>query len=682
MASKLTLDSLRADAQRFDLAFDLPILETEPEAIHAAVSAAIANGDQRLDAIARWAQEDALPEFGDVVLALDDLSFELSLAANRVHLIKETSPQPTLREAATEAIKRFDEWAIGIDYREDVYRAVRRYAETQPELDGEDRKLFEETVRDYRRIGFDLPAETRAEVESLRKELSRLETDFQTHINEAAAELTYTREELAGAPEDFLNAPGVKTGENAYTLRPNLTWHAVIVMDQVASAEVRRAFNHTRLKLAKESNSALLDDILRLRGQIASQLGYATWADYRTETRMAQSGEKATAFIEQLANGLEAKFRDEVETLRKLKAEDTGVPDAQLELEDFRYYQNQLKKRRFDIDTEALRRFFPSGATLTGMFQVFERLFGLRIQEVENPEPWAPGVELYAVIDAESGEPLGGLYLDLYPREGKFNHFAQFGLIPGKQRRDGRYQRPIVALICNFPPPGDDRPSLLSHDETLTLFHEFGHALHSILTRARHNRYSGTGVDRDFVEVPSQLLEYWAWDPEITQEFARDYQNPDRSIDAAVLKRLKEAEKATSGAHYRRQSAFALIDLRLHSAGTDSQSVSAVERCNQILAEVFLPYPPDSAFAAYFGHLCGYDASYYGYAWSDAIAADLHENLRQAPNGLNDSHRGRELRRHIYEPGGSRDATELIEAFLGRPFSVEPFLREIGARSE
>jgi thimet oligopeptidase len=266
----------------------------------------------------------------------------------------------------------------------------------------------------------------------------------------------------------------------------------------------------------------------------------------------------------------------------------------------------------------------------------------------------------------------------MFPRKGKYNHFAQFRLIEGKLLSSGKYQRPTVALICNFPSPTKDKPSLLAHSDVETIFHEFGHAMHSMMTRAKYGRFSCTSVPRDFVEAPSQMLENWVWDKKVLDSFAADYRDPAKKIPADILAKLKEARLATEGTRYRRQLSFALMDMTLHTQIHDNNAAEALPLSNKVLSDVFLPMVPDTAFVAYFGHLMGYDAGYYGYAWADAIAADMATVFEKSPNGYFDSDTGKRLRTEIYEPGDSRDVNVSIEKFLGRQRSLEPFLEKLG----
>jgi thimet oligopeptidase len=316
------------------------------------------------------------------------------------------------------------------------------------------------------------------------------------------------------------------------------------------------------------------------------------------------------------------------------------------------------------------------------MFRIYQRIFGLKFQQIEAPYKWVPDLQLYAVEDAATGEPLGLFYLDMFPREGKYNHFAEFSIIDGKLLADGKYQRPTVALICNFPSPSNGKPPLMAHDDVVTIFHEFGHAMHSILTRAKYGRFSGTSVPGDFVEAPSQMLENWAWDKDVLDSFAADYRDPSKKIPADILDKMKAAKLATEGTYYRRQISFGLADLALHTkihAGNEDQTVPLA---NQVEAEAFYPEPPDTAFVAYFGHLMGYDAGYYGYAWADAIAADMATVFEQAPDRFFDRAAGQRLRHEIYEQGGSRDVEISIEKFLGRPQSIQPFLKKLGINGD
>jgi thimet oligopeptidase len=671
-----SLAQFQEDAGRFNDVITVPTFETSPEQIGLAVTNSINRANAALDAIGRLDTRSVT--FANTVRALDDIAFDAVLAANRLNLIKETSTSAPLRDAAVENIKVYQEWAVSLDYREDVHAAVKAFAATQPKLLGEDAKLFQDTLRDYRRAGLDLPKSDRTEVERMRKELSRLMTDFDSNITKAQQRVKFTKAELEGVPESFLEQRDINTGADEYIIMANITFHYLMVEENARREDTRKKLETIRDNLARQENIPLLEKILVLRDQIARKLGYKSWADYQTEVKMAKTAATAIDFLEKLKAGLQPKFDAEIEEFRKLKIKETGDANARINLWDWRYFANQLKKEKYTVDAEALRVYFPYGKVLDGMFAIYQRIFGLTFQRIEPSYKWIADLQLFAVSDSQTGEPLGLFYLDMFPREGKYHHFAQFDIVPGKLLPNGKYQRPTVALICNFPPPQGDKPSLLSHDEVETLFHEFGHAMHSIVTRAKYNRFSGTSVPRDFVEAPSQMLEHWVWDKKVLDSFAADYRDPNRKIPPQILAKLKDAKLATTGHWYRRQLSFGLTDLALHTRIHEANASETLPLSTRTLGEVFYPMPQDSAFVAYFGHLMGYDAGYYGYAWADSISADMATVFERSPDGYYDIKTGHRLREEIYAPGDSRDVNISIEKFLGRPRSIEPFLKEIG----
>ena len=673
------LAAFQQRAAQYHSVVTLPEFETTPATVQATVDKTIAAGNAALDAIGQLRAGEV--NFHNTIRELDDVAYLLQGPSDRLGLIEQTSTNAAVRDAATEAIKKLSAWSVGTDYREDVYAAVKAYASTQPALEGEDKKLFDETLRDYRRAGLDLPKDQRDAVEKLRKELTVMETDFEDNVTKATNSLKFTKAELEGVPDEFLAQQGIKTGEDEYTLKANITFHYIMVEDNAKHEATRRRMLVAQCELARDENIPLLQKILVRRDEVAHRLGYASFADYATETRMVKNAATAIAFLENLKAGLQPKFDAELEEFRQLKVRDTGDANAKICVWDWRYYANQLKKTKYNVDAEQLRVYFPYQRVLDGMFTIYQRIFGLKFERVEAPYKWIGDLQLYTVSDRKTGEPLGLFYLDMYPREGKYNHFAQFGIKEGKLLPDGRYQRPVCALVCNFPPPQPDKPSLLSHDEVETVFHEFGHAMHTILTRARYARFSGTSVPQDFVEAPSQMLENWAWDKTVLDSFAADYRDPRKKIPREILDQLKASRLATMGMYYRRQLSFALMDLALHTQIHATNADDVLPLSNRVLGEVALPMPPDTAFVAYFGHIIGYGAGYYGYAWADAIAADMATVFENSPDGYFDKEAGRRMRNEIYAVGDSRDINVSIEKFLGRPRSLEPFLKKIGVNT-
>ena len=675
-AEQKTVDDFRAAAAKANAVLTVPDWEQTPQAVTASMKAAIATANAALDKIG--SQDLSKVTFKSTVVALDDLTYQAANAANRATVIKETNRNPAMRTAAENAIKMYQEWVVGVDYREDVYKAIKAFADTHPKLTGEDEKLLKETLRDYRRAGLELPPDQRKEVEELRKELSKLGTDFESNIVKTNAPVMFTKADLEGVPESFLSSPGIKSGDDVYTVMANVTWQFNTVEENAKSESTRKQLYVIRETLAKDANVSVLNQMLTLRNKIALRLGYKSWDDYQTEVKMAKTGMNAEKYINDLVTGSQPKFDSEVAELQKLKAADTNDPNARIMVWDWRYYSNQRDKQKYAVDKEALRAFFPFQKVLDGMFNIYQSIFGLKFEKIAAPYKWIDDLQLYAVTDSGTGEPLGLFYLDMFPREGKFNHFAEFEIVGGKLLPDGKYQRPTVALVCNFPPPNGDTPSLLTHQDVETLFHEFGHCLNSIVTRARYGRFAGTHVPGDFVEAPSQMLQNWVWDKKVLDTFAADYRDPSKKIPAEIVKKMNDAKLANAGVYYRRQFAFASLDLALHDPHPEDMPYDCVAISNPILEKVFLPIDPSTTFVSYFGHLNGYDAGYYGYAWADAIAADMATVFEKAKEGYLDKQAGLKLRHEIYEPGDSRDVNVSIEKFLGRKQSVQPFLKKIG----
>ncbi len=492
-----TLAEFQALAAPYHSEIRVPPFEPTPDQIRESATAAMAAGDAAIDRLAR--QDPAAATFESTFGALDALKSDAELAAARFDFIEQSNTGREMRDTAEEAVKKLQAWEIGIAYREDLYAALKAFAARAPALSGEDRRLLDFTMRDYRREGFELPAAERTAVEALFKELSPLETDFQTNVVKTRMPLVFTRAELAGVPDSFLTSPGVKTGDDAYTILVNVTPQRLMVEQNCSDAATRRKVSVAELHLAEDVNVPLFNRIVALRAEIARKLGYASWDDYQIEVKMAKNGATATQFIEDLVRGIKPKFDAELAELRELKVAETGDPKAQIDFSDWRYYQNRVVKQKYTVDSEALRVYFPYEHVLKGMFAIYQSIFGLKFEQLQAPYVWADGVTLWGVADARTGEPMGLFYLDMFPREGKYNHFAEFSLQPGRLLPGGTYLRPTAALLCNFPPPANGAPSLLDHQEVTTLFHEFGHAMHCILTRAHRGRFSGTAVPRDFV---------------------------------------------------------------------------------------------------------------------------------------------------------------------------------------
>src|SRR5881296_3378511 len=393
-----TVDDFHAAAAKANAVLTIPDWEQTPEAVEASMKDAIAKANTALDQIG--SQDLSKVTFKSTVAALDDATYKAGLAANKATIIKETNTNPAMRTAGENAVKAFQEWAVGIDYREDVYKAIKAFADTHPKLTGEDEKLLKETLRDYRRAGLELPPDQRKEVEQLRKELSKLGTDFDTNIVKATAPVMFTKADLDGLPDSFLASPGIRTGDDVYTVMANVTWQFNTVEENAKSEATRKQLYVIRESLGKHKNVPVLNEMLALRNKIALRLGYKSWDDYQTEIKLAKTGMNAEKYINDLVAGIQPKFDSEVAELQKLKAVDTNDPNAKIEVWDWRYYSNQRNKQKYAVDKEALRAYFPFQKVLDGMFNIYQSIFGLKFEKVTAPYKWIDDLQLYLVTDA------------------------------------------------------------------------------------------------------------------------------------------------------------------------------------------------------------------------------------------------------------------------------------------
>lgn len=678
-AKPADLAVFQAQAAAGRLSLVLPAYPLTPAEVKAQADSAIKTADAALVALA--AQDHAKLTFASTFAAYDAITARVTDAYLIISTVAESALDKAMRDTANEMSLKLQEWGVGLDYREDLYRTLKAFADGKPALDREQQRLVDEQMRSYRRAGLMLPAAERANVERLRKDLAGLNTQFAININAARAPMDFTAAELAGLPQSFLDSPGVKQPDGRYRVMANVTWQYRTVEETADSADVRRRVMETRYRLARETNLPVLGKLVALRADIAQRLCYASWADYQTETRMAKTGATALVFENNLVAGLQPKFAAEMETLRQLKAAQTGQAGAKLERWDIRYHMDRLMKEKYSVDAEALRVFFPYQATLDGMFAIYQKIFGLKFTAVEPPYVWAPGVQLYVVQDSATGAPMGAFYLDMFPREGKFNHFACFPQKTGGVMADGRYDLPVAALLCNFPAPSADKPSLLKHDDVQTLFHEFGHVMHAMLSRSRFVAQGGFNVPQDFVEAPSQMLENWVWDKAVLDTFAADYRDPAKKIPAETIAAMVAARQATEGWNERRQLSIGLLDLGLHTLSADEAWLADVAKItNDAIAGVTLAAPDETFWAGYIGHLAGYDAAYYGYLWAKVMAIDMASEFKKTPGGFLDEKVGRRLRDEVYGVGHTRDVAESVERFLGRPRSQQPFLDYVGIK--
>jgi thimet oligopeptidase len=662
----LVVMSMLTTAEAYEIPADSP------------VRAALEKAEAKLAAIE--AIPDAQRTFENTLGALDGVYVQLRLDTEMIGFMAYVSTDSSARERGMRAEEDIRNWYVDVSKREPLYKAVKAYAARKGKLGAEQQRLLEHTLRDYRRAGMELSEEKRAELKELQIEENKLVLEFDKNIRADETRVPLLPAELEGVPGTVLaNIP--RSGELYLAGLDAPTYMGIMTHCEVESTRQRMHVIYKRK--GGQRNVELLERVLDLRAQQAKLLGFDHMADYRLETRMAKNADTVLAFYEKLRPLVREKAKQDFAEFEAAKREHTGDPNAELQAWDQFFYENWLRQHKYAVDSEEVRAYFPMDQVLAGMFDVTSTIFGLRIENITDEARaagrpfWHEDVQLYAIHDRETGALLGEFYMDPFPRPNKYGHFAQFGLYPRKVWPDESVQTPLVALVCNFPAPTADQPSLMTHDDVVTLFHEFGHALHSLLTQVRYGSFSGTATALDFVECPSQVMENWCWDADVLQKFARHYKTGE-PLPRELLDAMIAAKNVGSGMRAERQICYGMTDLRYSmdpdgKVDTTAVGLQTIADCEQ--------FPPveNTYFQAGFGHLMHYHAGYYGYLWSEVYARDMF-TLFEA-HGVLDPATGMKLREAVFARGGSVDEMQMLRAFLKREPQMDAFLAYLGLSS-
>ncbi|MCH8345123.1 MAG: Zn-dependent oligopeptidase [Planctomycetes bacterium] len=641
------------------------------------VADALARADLAVERIVSVANEQR--SFGNTVEAIDDLIAQLELDTNMTMFLAYVSTDPDERLAGEKAEEDFRNWLIELWKREDLYGAVKAYADTNPNLSPEQTRLLKHTMRDFRRAGMNLSAQDRRRLTEVEKEITRLSIEFEKNIRADETVVPLTRAELSGLPEEFFDSPSLKQSGDIYLVGMAYPQFKPI-MDYCDNETTRKKVWLSYKRRGGQRNVGVLEHILKLRAEAAQLLAYAHPADFEIEIRMAKNADAVRAFYDRLRPLVREKALRDAAQLTAAKREHTGDPNAKLSPWDSSFYLNYLKKTKYAVDPEKVREYLPLDRVIDGLFSITQSLYGLEYREVtehaasQGRAMWHENVRLFEVWDKISGEMLGEFYVDLHPRENKYGHAAQWGLAQHKAWSDGTFTKPVAALVCNFSEPTPHRPSLLTHDEVETFFHEFGHCLHTILSESRYFRFAGTGVERDFVEAPSQMFENWVWDADVLQTFARHYETGE-PFPQDLLDGMIKARHLGSAMLAEHQFYYGLVDLAYHTDPDGEVDTTKIQA--DLFSEVELyEEVPQTYFQAAFGHLTGYQAGYYGYQWSLVYACDMFGRFKEL--GLLDPEAGLYYRRKILARGGAVDGLDLVREYLGREPRMDAYLEHLG----
>ncbi len=616
--------------------------------------------------------------YENTIGALDDMLARLEIETTFYHVMAYLSPVAQARELGNEVAEAKSAWFIDLGLNEDLYLAIKAYADTNPPLTGEKARLLKFMLRDYRRAGMELPPEKREELKEVQLELSKLSIEFPRNIREDETTTLLTAEELAGMPDDFLE--GLERSADLYIV--GMDGPTVMRIWMLCPSETTRKKVWVAYKReGGQKNVALFEKILKLRAKAASLLGYRHSADFQTEILMTKNADTVKAFYDQVRPLVRKKSDLDFAQLRDAKREDLGDPDADFFAWDYWYYENLLKKRDYTVDTEKIREYFPLEQVTEGMFDVFSTLFGINfVNETEKAKAeglpfWHEDVVFYRTYDKASGEMLGEVYIDFHPRPNKASGAFQWGFMPRKVWLDGSITKPRAVVQCNFTKPTADKPSLLSHEEVTTLFHEFGHFLHTVLTEATTSRFSGTSTERDFVELPSQMYENWCWDADVLRTFALHYETGEPLPDE-LLEGMLAARQFASGMLAERQFYYGMIDqaFNLLQPGED---IDSTQITLDLQDEVEKYDGVEGTYVhAGFHHLTNYIASYYGYQWSLVYSCDCFQIFEEM--GLMNPEAGMKFRKAILSRGGTVDGMDMLRNFLGREPQMDAYLKHLG----
>ncbi|RZV41334.1 MAG: hypothetical protein EX267_11325, partial [Acidimicrobiia bacterium] len=563
---------------------------TTPEGVTNITDTAIEAANELINAIVAVEGPNTI---ANTLLPLNEAAAIIEAAYGQGAFMARVHPEAAVRIAATDEEEKINKWGIDVVFRSDLYAAIRGLTDSEPEATPEHLRLLDFWMRDFRRAGHELDAEQQAELKTLKQRLVELEVAFSANVDAYSDHIEVTRKELDGLPNSFIDA--LKPGDAEGTYRVTLDYPDLFPYLQNATSRGRREeLLRKKNTSVVEENRPLLEEALGLRRRVAQLVGYDSWAHHSMDVKMADP-DRVERFYADLVPRLKEKVKAEHDKMRSMLAEEYG--DDTLQQWDINYYSTKIRRDEYGVDQYDVANYFPLEAVIDGMLDLTAEMFGVTYVRQDETNAWHPDVYLYAIVDSETDEHLAYFYMDLFPREGKYGHAAAFDLVAGHTNLAGEKIRPVAAMVANFTKPTDEAPSLLRHDEVLTLFHEFGHILHQTLTRAETVRFSGANTEWDFVEAPSQIMEHWTWEPDVLARFARHYQSGEQ-IPQEMVGQLVAARDVNIAAASLRQAYFGILDLLLHD-DAEKRDLDALDREAYEVNE--LPFPEGTFFLASFG---------------------------------------------------------------------------------
>ncbi|MFQ2159003.1 oligopeptidase A [Aeromonas hydrophila] len=665
-----------------------PFSQIQPDQVQPAVTQAIADCKQKISDV--LAQRD--PHTWDSLIApLEEVNDRLARIWSPVSHLNSVLNSEALRAAHDACLPLLSEFQTYVGQHEGLYQAYRELAESDdfPLLSGAQRKEIQNTLRDFRLSGIGLPAEAQQRYGEIQARLSELASRFSNNVLDATqgwSKLVTDEAELAGLPQSAQAAArqlAELKGKEGWLFTLDIPSYLPVMMyadNRALRAELYEAFT-TRASdqgpnAGKWDNSAIMTELLALRRELAQLLGFANYAELSLATKMADKPEQVVNFLTDLAAKSLPQGKAELEEIRAFAAEQHG--QSELAAWDLAYYAEKLKQHKFSISDEQLRSYFPASKVVKGLFEVVKRVFGMKVRERLGIDTWHPDVRFYDIFDAED-ELRGSFYLDLYAREHKQGGAWMDVCLGRRYRQDGSLQKPVAYLTCNFNGPVDGKPALFTHNEVVTLFHEFGHGIHHMLTRIDVAGVAGiNGVAWDAVELPSQFLENWCWESEALA-FISGHHETGEPLPADLLEKMLTARNFQAAMQMLRQLEFALFDFRLHQEFDPASADQIPALLDEVRSQVAVMTPPAfNRFQHSFSHIFagGYAAGYYSYKWAEVLSADAFSRFEE--EGIFNPATGQSFLKNILEKGGSKEPMELFRAFRGREPQVDALLRHSG----
>ncbi|MCP4602010.1 MAG: Zn-dependent oligopeptidase [Proteobacteria bacterium] len=600
------------------------------------------------------AVEEILTLFGEI-----DIHFDAG--TNLSGLLECVHPDEKMRNAAEVCRQEMSKLSSELELDRELYNVMAAIESKAPALDPQSRRFVEHSLRDFRRAGVDKDDPVRQRIKALNEELVTSGQEFNRNIRSDTRFITLTDpDDLAGLPMDYIDAH--KKGEDN-TIRITTDYPDLVpFMSYAKSGSHRKKLHFENQNRAFPDNIAVLEKILARRHELAKILGHQSWASYAAEDKMIRKAEEIARFIEEITELTAESSGQDLQMLLERKIKDDPKAESVEEWERA-FYSELVRSETAGFDAQEIRPYLEYSRVKEGVLGVTQKLFDLEYRKVDEPT-WHPSVETYDIF--EDGDRIGRFHLDMHPRDGKYKHAAMFPVISGVVD----VQLPEVALVCNFPDPRSaSEAALLEHSDVVTFFHEFGHLLHHILAGfQRYVRFSGVATEWDFVEVPSQMLEEWAFNCEALRSFAVHFETG-KPVPEEMVERLNRARRFGRCIGVRQQMYYAALSLTYHDQ--DLQGVDTTAVLKDVASKYSLyPYVEDTHMQASFGHLEGYSALYYTYMWSLVIARDLIDRFA---GQMFDTETAVQFRQAVLEPGGSKDAIELIRDFLGREHNLDAY---------